>query len=102
VPQDLSIDTFTFRERGNYGNVFVSLGLVRNSRLNLGYSVWGNSGNFPVNSHQPFAKLEVPLSERYVLYGQWNYYGYNEKVTLSPQDYRVHLAILGFRVSLGK
>jgi hypothetical protein len=101
VPQDFSIDTFRFRELGNYGNLFVSLGLVRNSRLNLGYSVWGNSGNFPVNYHQPFAKLEVPLGERYVVYGEWNYHGYNEKVAFMPQDYRVHLATLGFRVALG-
>lgn len=102
VPQDLSLETFAFRERGNYGNLFISLGLVRNARLNLGYSVWGNTGNFPVNSHQPFAKLEVPLGERLVAYGQWNYYGYNEKLNLYPQDYRVHLAVFGFRVALGK
>ena len=102
VPQDFSIETFAFRERGNYGNMFISLGLPRNSRLNLGYSVWGNSGNFPVNYHQPFAKLEIPLGERLVAYGQWNYYGYNEKLNLYPQDYRAHLAVIGFRVVLGK
>ncbi len=102
VPQDFSVDTFRFKELGNYGNMFLSLGLLRDSRLNIGYSVWGNSGNFPVNYHQPFAKLEVPLGERYVAYGQWNYYGYNEKFVFLPQDYRVHLAVLGFRVSFGK
>lgn len=101
VPQDFSTDTFFFKELGNYGNAFVSLGLLRNSRLDLGYSVWGTSGNFPVNYHQPFAKLEIPLTENLAAYSQWNYYGYNEKFDFMPQDYRTHLLIFGLKVWMG-
>ncbi|MFZ0429806.1 MAG: hypothetical protein WAO20_16945 [Acidobacteriota bacterium] len=100
IPQNFSIALSEFRELSNYGNVFIDLGLIRHSTLSLGYSVWGNSGTFPVNFHQPVARLEVPVGERFSVYGQWNYYDYNEKVTLYPQDYRAHLAILGIRVHL--
>ncbi|MEJ2076779.1 MAG: hypothetical protein P8020_09360 [Acidobacteriota bacterium] len=102
VPQDFTIAISEFRELSNYGSLFIDLTLVRNSTLSVGYSVWGNSGTFPVNFHQPVARLEIPIGERFSVYGQWNYYDYNEKVMLFPQDYRAHLAILGFRVHLEK
>lgn len=102
VPQNFTIAVSEFRELSNYGNLFLDLHLIRNSTLSVGYSVWGNSGTFPVNYHQPVARLEIPVGERFSVYGQWNYYDYNEKVALYPQDYRAHLAILGFRVHLAK
>lgn len=102
VPQDFSIAISEFHELSNYGSLYLDLNLVRNSTLSVGYSVWGNSGTFPVNYHQPVARLEIPVGERFSVYGQWNYYDYNEKVSLYPQDYRAHLAILGFRIHLEK
>lgn len=102
IPQTFAWDNFSFREFGNYGNLLVDVTLVRNSRLTLGYAVWGNSGDFPVNYHQPVARFEMPIGERVVAYGQWNYYDYNEKITFYPQDYRAHLATMGFKFSMGK
>ncbi|UCF37582.1 MAG: hypothetical protein JSU96_01560 [Acidobacteriota bacterium] len=102
VPQTFEIDRFTYRELGNYGNFYMTLMLIRNSQLSMGYSVWGNSGNVGVNYHQPFARFEVPIGERMVGYGQWNYYDYNEKIMSYPQDYQTHMAVLGVRVTLGK
>lgn len=101
IPQSLQPDLFTFREFANYGNLYLDFLLMRNSRLSVGYSVWGNSGDFPVNYHRPMARLEVPLAERFTGYVQWNYYDYNEKLRLFPQDYRSHLVTFGFRVSMG-
>jgi hypothetical protein len=40
------------------------------------------------------------VGERLVVSGKWNYYGYNEKLDLFPQDYRAHLAVFGFRIEL--
>ena len=100
VPQTFLPDRSIYSERGDYANLFLSLLLVHNARLNLGYSVWGTVGNFPMNTHQPMASLEIPLGERLVAYGQWNYYDYKEKVSLQPQQYQTHLVILGFRVVL--
>jgi hypothetical protein len=101
IPQVLVEDTFTFDELGDYGSLYVDARLVRNARLSLGYSVWGNRGDFPVNHHQPFARLEIPLSERVSAYGMWNHYDYNEKIHLFPQRYRAHLAVFGFLYSMG-
>ena len=53
-----------------------------------------------MNYHQPMARLDFPLGERFIAYGQWNYYDYKEKVALFPQDYQTHLVVLGFRISL--
>ena len=99
VPQDFQTDRSIYAERGDYANLFLSL-LLRNARLDVGYSVWGTVGNFPLNYHQPMARLEVPLGERFIAYGQWNYYDYKEKVSLFPQEYQTHLVVLGFRVVL--
>ena len=66
----------------------------------MGYSVSGTIGNFPMNYHQPMARLEIPLGERFIAYGQWNYHDYKEKVSLLPQGYQTHLVVLGFRVEL--
>ncbi|HXK58388.1 MAG TPA: hypothetical protein PLP42_00710 [Acidobacteriota bacterium] len=102
IPQTLQLDRFFYREKGNFGNVLVSLVLIRNASLSLGYSVWGTTGDFPLNYHRPVVRLEVPVHERLAFYGQWNYYDYNEKVRFLPQDYRTNLATFGFRVTMDK
>jgi hypothetical protein len=99
-PQNFQPDRSIYAERGDYANLFLSLLLVRNARLDVGYSVSGTVGNFPMNYHQPMARLEIPLGERFTAYGQWNYHDYKEKVSLFPQDYQTHLIVLGFRISL--
>ena len=100
VPQSFQADRSIYAERGDYANMFLSLLLLRNARLDVGYSVSGTVGNFPMNYHQPMARLEIPLGERFIAYGQWSYYDYKEKVSLFPQDYQTHLIVLGFRVEL--
>ncbi len=100
VPQTFLADRSLYREKGDYASLFLSFTLVRNATLNLGYSVWGTVGNFPINYHRPTARLEMPFGNRLVAYGQWNYYDYNEKLSLFPQDYRAHLVVFGFRVAL--
>lgn len=99
VPQTFQTEQSVYRERGDFADVFLSVGLVRNAVLNLGYSAWGTVGNFPLNYHRPMASLEIPLLENLVAYGQWNFYDYREKLQLLPQSYRTHLALFGFRYS---
>jgi hypothetical protein len=102
LPQTFTWDRFRYQEKGNFGHLFLNFTLVHNSTLSLGYSVLGTVGNFPVNYHRPSARVDIPLHERFAVYGQWNYYDYNEKLAYLPQDYRTHLAVLGFRISLDK
>ncbi|RPJ53631.1 MAG: hypothetical protein EHM23_30570 [Acidobacteria bacterium] len=102
IPQTLQLDEFFYREKGNFGNALLSLSLIRNATVSLGYSVWGTSGSFPLTYHRPVARVEVPVDERLSFYGQWNYYEYNEKVDFLPQDYRTNQAIFGFRVNVDR
>jgi hypothetical protein len=97
VPQTFLTDRFFYRERGDYGSLYVSVLLPREATVNLGYSVWSTVGDFPLNYHRPLARLEVPLHDRVSAYGQWNFYDYGERTQLFPQDYRAHLAVFGFR-----
>lgn len=101
-PQTLTWDLFTFRELSDYGRLAFDVILPQRMRLELGYAVWGNVGDYPINFHQPVAKLEIPFGERVTGYAQWNYYDYNEKITLFPQDYRSHLVTFGVRTVLTK
>ncbi len=100
VPQTFTPDRSVYREKGNYADLTVTLNLVRDAFVELGYAFWGTSGTFPLSAHRPIARLEIPLGERLAFYGQWNYYGYNEKNSVFPADYRTHLVVAGFRVSL--
>jgi hypothetical protein len=102
IPQTLRLDQFFYREKGNFGNALLSLTVIKNATVSLGYSVWATSGNFPLTYHRPVARVEVPVDERLSFYGQWNYYEYNEKVTLLPQDYRTNQATFGFRVNVDR
>ena len=102
VPQTLTLDRSRYREKGNFGNLYLNVLLIRNANLSLGYSGWGVSGSFPLTYHRPSARLEVPVHERVSVYGQWNYYEYNEKVQIFPQDYLAHLIVFGFRVTVEK
>lgn len=100
IPQTFTVDRSFFRERGDFGSLYFSFRLVRDAKVSLGYSVWGNVGSFPQTFHQPTATVEVPIESRVTAYARYNYYGYNEKVALFPQDYRVHMAVFGFRINL--
>ncbi len=100
MPQTISPDRSVYREKGNYADLTVTVYVVGDAFLELGYAFWGTSGTFPLSAHRPVARLEVPLAERLSFYGQWNYYGYNEKESLFPADYRTHLVVAGLRISL--
>jgi len=102
IPQTLRLDEFFYREKGNFGNVLLSLSLIRNATVSLGYSVWGTSGNFPLTYQRPVARVELPVHEQFAFYAQWNYYEYNEKVNFLPQDYRTNQALFGFRVNVDR
>lgn len=99
-PETFQGDTSYFRERADYADLYLTLLLPAKGKLSLGYSVWGNAGNFPVTYHRPVGEIEFPFSERFSIYGRWNYHGYNEKVEFLPQSYRAHLLTVGFRIKV--
>ena len=67
------------------------------SELLIGDSIL-SAGTLPLNYRQPFAQLAIPLGNRLVWRGAWQYYGYNEKGA-SFQDHRTHLVTFSLAVA---
>ncbi|MBI4483164.1 MAG: hypothetical protein HY652_09760 [Acidobacteria bacterium] len=90
LPQTLTTDRSAYVEDSHYGNLYLDVGLIRGSRVTLGYGVLGTTGTFPLNYHQPLARFSIPLGGGISWTAGWQYYGYNEKGR-ALQDYRDHL-----------
>jgi hypothetical protein len=58
--------------------------------VDFGYRGISSAGSFPLNYHQPFASISIPLPGRMTWRTGWQYYGYNEKGA-NLQDHRNHL-----------
>jgi len=93
LPQTLQVDRSLFDERTNAVGAGLGIGIVRGTRLDFGYRGIFNVGSFPLNYHQPYASLSIPLERGFVFKTYWQWYGYNEKA-VSLQDYRGHLVTL--------
>lgn len=100
IPQVLLPDRSHYRESTRNAALFLNVKLPRQGLLGLGYSILGSVGTFPYNSHRPLARIEVPVHPRVTAFGQWNYFDWNEKMRLFPQDYRAHLVLFGFRFNV--
>lgn len=90
LPHNLEQDRSLFDERSHGFGGSLGVGIYRGSRVDFGYRGVANLGSYPLNFHQPFATVTIPLHERMVWRAYWQYYGYNEKGA-SLQDYRAHL-----------
>ncbi len=90
IPQALSLDRSIFDERGDAVGSSLGIAIYRGSRIDFGYRAIFNVGNFPLNYHQPFAAISIPLHNHIAFKTYWQYFGYNEKSS-SLQDYRSHL-----------
>ncbi len=95
LPQTLTSDRSVYDERLHGVGAGVGIAVYRGTSVDLGYRGIYSSGDYPLNYHQPFVSLQVPLHDRLAVRACWQYYGYNEKAA-SLQDYRSHLATLSF------
>ncbi len=101
VPQTFEPGRSIYRERGDFASAFLSLRLFRDSQLSLGYSFWDIVGTFPLRSHRPLARLEVPVTRDFSAYAEWNSFDYKERTSIFPQEYQAQLLTFGIRISLG-
>ncbi|HSR67886.1 MAG TPA: hypothetical protein VLU25_08080 [Acidobacteriota bacterium] len=101
LPQILQRDRSLYLEKGDYGNVYLSVLLPRDSELSLGYSFWDVTGTFPQSYHRPMARLEFPLHKQVSVYGQWNSYDYKERTLLFPQQYQTQSITMGVKLTFG-
>lgn len=102
IPQILQPDRSIYSERADYGGASVNLDLPRKVQLSLGYSFWDVVGTFPLSSHRPTARLEVPIGPKLTAYTEWNSYDYKERTSLLPQQYQTQLLVVGLRVTFGQ
>jgi len=90
LPQTLELSRSAFDERDHGIGAGMGIGMGRGARLDFGYRGILNSGSYPLNYHQPYANLSIPLADRFAFKTYWQYFGYNEKGS-SLQDHRTHL-----------
>ena len=57
-------DRSLYVEDSHFGGLSLDVAVVRDVRMNMGYRVLSTSGNRPLNYHQPYAGLVVPLNRR--------------------------------------
>ncbi len=98
LPQTLTRDRSVYDERGHGIGAGLGLGIYRGTRLDFGYRGILSSGSYPLNYHQPYALLHIPLRNHLAVRTHWQYYGYNEK-GIGLQDWRGHLVTLSLALS---
>lgn len=101
LPQTLQLDRSLFDERTHGVGGSMGVGIYRGSRVDFGYRGIFNGGTAPLNFHQPFAEITVPMPNRLAFKTYWQYFGYNEKAPFSGtminqnprgfQDFHTHL-----------
>ena len=93
LPQTLQLDRSLFDERGQAVGGSFAVAVYRGSKVEFGYHGILNIGSFPLNYHQPFAAVTIPLPEHMAFRTYWQYYGYNE-IGSNLQDNRTHLVTI--------
>jgi len=98
LPQSFERDRSIFDERSHSLGGALGIDLYKGSRFDFGYRGILSSGSYPLNYHQPFANLTIPLHRNLAWKAYWQYFGYNEKGA-SIQDYRGHLLTFALALS---
>lgn len=81
-----------FDERTQGLGAMAGIGIYRGSRLEFGYRGILNVGSLPLQYHQPFAGLTIPIAGHFAYKTYWQWYGYNEKNS-NVQDFRRHIVV---------
>ncbi|MCS6803896.1 MAG: hypothetical protein RMM98_03280 [Acidobacteriota bacterium] len=89
-PRTLERGNSPYRADDNAVNADLTFSPSRRVHLSVGYGVINSKGTFPLNYHQPRARLSLDLHRRLSWIASWGWYGYNEK-GVAIQDYRAHL-----------
>lgn len=90
VPQKLLTAPSMFNERVSGMGGRLGLGIYRSLKAEIGYRGIINRGNAPLDYHQPYASLWIPLGFKMALKPSWQYFDYNDKL-FGLEDYKTHL-----------
>lgn len=90
VPQNLLTAPSIFNERASGIGGRLGLGIYHGAKAEIGYRGIINNGSAPLDYHQPYASLWIPLGFKVALKPSWQYFDYRDKL-IGLEDYRTHL-----------
>jgi hypothetical protein len=97
-PRTLERGRSPYRADDNAVNADLTFSPVKAAHISVGYGLINSKGTFPLNYHQPRARISIDLHRRLAWIASWGWYGYNEK-SVAIQDYRAHLLTSSLKFS---
>jgi hypothetical protein len=90
LPQTLQSTREVFDQRvGSIGSR-VGLTIYKGLKTEFGYRAIINKGTYPLEFHQPYASLWIPLTRGLAFKPTWQYYGYRQSL-FGFENYQTHL-----------
>ena len=93
IPQNFKTDRSVFDERVSGFGGRMGIGIYRGSMVEMGYRGIISRGTAPIELHQPFLSLLVPLGGGMAFKPTWQYYAYSDTV-FGQQNFKTHLLTL--------
>jgi hypothetical protein len=94
VPQNLQETSSIFNERYSGIGGRLALTIYHGNKIELGYRGIINRGTYPIDYHQPYASLWIPLgSSKLAFKPTWQYYRYIQKLG-TLENYQTNLVTL--------
>jgi hypothetical protein len=90
IPQNFRKDISLFDERVSGFGGGMSIGIYRGSKVELGYRGIISRGSNPLEFHQPYMSVLIPMGHGMAFKPAWQYYGYSEKL-FPMENYKAHL-----------
>lgn len=90
IPQNLQTARSLFDQRVAGFGGRMAIGIYKGSKVELGYRGVINRGTFPIEFHQPYASLWIPMGRYLALKPSWQYFGYSQTL-FGLENYQTHM-----------
>ncbi|MBI4469494.1 MAG: hypothetical protein HY650_09270 [Acidobacteria bacterium] len=94
VPGELPLK---YREDSHVAHAAVDLGIYKDLKMSMGYSLVNNDGSYPMNYHRPYGRISIPIQRRLILNVNYQYYGYDERGR-RVQNYHANMLTTSFKI----
>jgi hypothetical protein len=95
LPQKLTTTRQIFDQRVAGIGGRMGIGIYKGIKTEFGYRGVFNKGSFPIEFHQPFASLWIPIGKGLAFKPTWQYYGYHQD-QFGFENYQTHLVTFAF------
>jgi hypothetical protein len=90
IPQNFQMARSVFDERVTGIGGRLSYDIYKGNKIEVGYRGVINRGDYPLEFHQPYASLWIPLGKGFGFKPSWQYYGYSQTL-FNFESYQTHL-----------